>query len=86
MVGKVFALDIFAEIKKHGLLNPEIGQKIRQGNFEQAARKTRMNCFIISWAELPTRKRFLKTWDYKKPIRYTPLLIAGISARIIIRD
>ena len=24
---KVFALDLFAEIKKHGLLNPEIGQK-----------------------------------------------------------
>ena len=24
---KVFALDLFATIKKHGLLNPEIGQK-----------------------------------------------------------
>lgn len=27
MWSKVFALDIFEEIKKHGLLNPEIGQK-----------------------------------------------------------
>lgn len=27
---KVFALDIFAEIKKHGLLNPEIGQRYVQ--------------------------------------------------------
>ncbi len=31
MWSKVFAVDIFAEVKKHGILNKEIGQRVAQG-------------------------------------------------------
>ena len=57
---KVFALDLFAEIKKHGLLNPEIGQKYVHNVIGRGGSDDPMNLLKNFLGREPNQEAFLK--------------------------
>lgn len=57
---KVFALDLFYEIKKHGLLNPEIGKKYAQEVIGQGGSVDPNQLLETFLGRKPTQQAFLK--------------------------
>jgi thimet oligopeptidase len=57
---KVFAVDLFEEIKKHGLLNPEIGKKYCDEILSKGASDHPNNLLYNFLGREPNQQAFLK--------------------------